>query len=71
MKNMRTEGKMNKSQGKTGKEREVEVLYQRLGNRWFAFSLIDNEMFVGSIPQDEVQPSKVNKRSSNKIAGNS
>ena len=29
----------NDSNGET-----VEVLYQRLGNRWYAFSLIDNEM---------------------------
>jgi hypothetical protein len=32
----------------------VEVLYQKMGNRWFAFSLIDEEVFVGSITQDEI-----------------
>ena len=32
----------------------VEVLYQKMGNRWFAFSLVDNEVFVGSISQDEI-----------------
>jgi hypothetical protein len=32
----------------------VEVLYQKMGDRWFAFSLIDNEVFVGSISQDEI-----------------
>ena len=71
MKNMRSDNKLNKSQGKAGKEREVEVLYQRLGNRWFAFSLIDNEVFVGSIPEEDVQSSKLGKKSRHKIAGNS
>lgn len=33
---------------------EVEVLYQRMGDRWFAFSLIDDEVFVGSITPEEL-----------------
>jgi hypothetical protein len=32
----------------------VEVLYQRLGNKWFAFSLIDDEVFVGSVPEEAI-----------------
>ncbi len=32
----------------------VEVLYQKLGDRWFAFSLIDDEVFFGSLTQDEI-----------------
>jgi hypothetical protein len=40
---------INKSNDQT-----VEVLYQKMGNRWFAFSLIDEEVFVGSISQDEL-----------------
>ena len=35
-------------------ERDVEVLYQKMGDRWFAFSLIDDEVFVGSISQREI-----------------
>lgn len=35
----------------------VEVLYQKMGDRWFAFSLVDDEVFVGSISQDEVDAS--------------
>jgi len=35
----------------------VEVLYQKMGDRWFAFSLIDDEVFVGSITQDEIDHS--------------
>ncbi len=35
-------------------DQTVEVLYQKMGNRWFAFSLIDEEVFVGSISQEEL-----------------
>jgi hypothetical protein len=33
----------------------VEVLYQKLGDRWYAFSLIDDDVFVGSISEDQIQ----------------
>ena len=33
---------------------EVEVLYQKMGDRWFAFSVVGEEVFVGSISQDEI-----------------
>lgn len=32
----------------------VEVLYQKMGDRWFAFSLVNEEVFVGSISQEEI-----------------
>lgn len=32
----------------------VEVLYQKMGARWFAFSLVNEEVFVGSITQEEI-----------------
>lgn len=32
----------------------AEVLYQKLGNKWYAFSLIQNEVFVGSIDVDAI-----------------
>ena len=35
-------------------EQQVEVLYQKLGDRWFAFSLIQDEIFFGSIAQSEI-----------------
>lgn len=35
-------------------EREVDVLYQKMGDRWYAFSLVDDEIFFGSIPQEEI-----------------
>jgi hypothetical protein len=35
-------------------EKSVEVLYQKMGDRWFAFSYVNNEVYVGSIDQGEV-----------------
>ena len=32
---------------------KLDVLYQRIGNRWYAFSTKNNDVFFGSIP-DEV-----------------
>lgn len=32
----------------------VEVLYQKMGERWFAFSLLGDEVFVGSISPEEI-----------------
>lgn len=32
----------------------VEVLYQKMGDRWYAFSLVDEEVFVGSVSQAEI-----------------
>lgn len=28
---------------------EAQVLYQKLGNRWYAFSLVNDEVFVGAV----------------------
>ena len=47
----------NHSEAKTknaNAQSTVEVLYQKMGDRWFAFSLIDGEVFVGSVTQDEI-----------------
>jgi hypothetical protein len=40
-------------------DQTVEVLYQKMGNRWFAFSLIDEEVFVGSISQEEIDEAAI------------
>lgn len=49
------EGKTMKTQNRKNQSDEtVEVLYQKLGDRWFAFSLVDDEVLVGSITQDEI-----------------
>ncbi|MCM2324738.1 MAG: hypothetical protein NDJ90_15875 [Oligoflexia bacterium] len=61
------------SQGQT-----VEVLYQKMGDRWFAFSCIDDEVFVGSITPEEIRMleagegiANANKQKLFKFTGNS
>jgi|GEM_PF-2362643 len=44
--------KKNKKQNAV-REIDAEVLYQKLGDRWFAFSLIGDEVFMSPI-SDEV-----------------
>jgi hypothetical protein len=53
--------------------KEVDVLYQKMGDRWFAFSLINDEVFVGSIEQSEIDALEVEapRRSGKKLSGNS
>lgn len=60
-------------------KKAVEVLYQKMGDRWFAFSMIDDELFFGSIPENEIiqreSDSEKSTREKNakvyKISGNS
>ena len=49
-----------KSEKKITGNETVEVLYQKMGDRWFAFSLIGDEVFVGSISQDEINALEAN-----------
>ena len=35
-------------------DHNVDVLYQKMGNRWFAFSVVGEEVFMGSISQEEI-----------------
>jgi hypothetical protein len=39
-------------------EKEVEVLYQKLGQNWFAFSLIDDEFFMSPVSDDQISEIK-------------
>ncbi len=32
----------------------VDVLYQKMGDRWYAFSLLGDEVFMGSVSQAEI-----------------
>ena len=32
----------------------VDVLYQKMGDRWYAFSLVGEDVFVGSVSQADV-----------------
>jgi hypothetical protein len=40
-------------------EKEVDVLYQRLGDRWFAFSVVDDEVYMGAIPEETLSPDQI------------
>ena len=40
-------------------DQTVEVLYQKMGDRWFAFSLVGDEVFVGSIRQEEIDSNEL------------
>ena len=46
----------------------VEVLYQKMGDRWFAFSLVNEEVFVGSISQEEIDRLEADPSASGKQA---
>ena len=45
---------VNSSNTEAPKEETAEILYQRLGNRWYAFSVIDEEVWAGVVEDDEV-----------------
>lgn len=68
MKSTRMANKSERNQ-KKNQEITVEVLYQKMGDRWFAFSLIGEDVFVGSIPQSELNLSE--NVSEKKVIGNS
>ena len=42
----------------------VEVLYQKMGDRWFAFSVRGDEVFVGSISSEELKAQEAAKAAS-------
>jgi hypothetical protein len=56
------------NQARPNANETAEVLYQKLGNRWYAFSVIDDEVFMGSISQEEIN---VLSETSPKISANS
>ena len=35
-------------------EQEADVLYQKLGNTWFAFSIVEDEVFMSPITEEEI-----------------
>jgi hypothetical protein len=49
----RTANSTNESASE-GSAASAETLYQRLGDKWYASSLIDDEVFVGSISTQEI-----------------
>jgi hypothetical protein len=48
----------------------VEVLYQKMGDRWFAFSLVNDEVFVGSISQEQIDSLESGAQKVHSITGN-
>ena len=46
---------MGSNHKKLDTKETVEVLYQKMGSRWFAFSLVGDDVFVGSISQEELE----------------
>jgi len=46
--------KNKKNQAKSKTNKTVEVLYQRMGSRWYAFSMVGNEVYYSPVPQEEV-----------------
>ena len=69
MKTTKSESQEQAQTQSKGADAEVEVLYQKMGDRWFAFSLVDDEVFVGSITQEEIDAAEKGK--TYKISGNS
>ncbi len=47
------------TQNQTPVEQTVEVLYQKMGDKWFAFSMVGEEVYVGSVSQDEIDGGKI------------
>lgn len=42
------------NQKANAKEQDVDVLYQKLGDNWFAFSIIDEEVFMSPISEEKI-----------------
>ena len=47
------------AQTKVATDGTVEVLYQKMGDRWFAFSIVDDEVFVGSVTPESIQDAEI------------
>ncbi len=41
-------------------EQDVDVLYQKLGDRWFAFSIINDEVFMAPIAAEQIEEMRAN-----------
>lgn len=49
----------------------VDVLYQKLGENWFAFSLIDDEVFMSPVSDDKIAEIKSDNTAITNIRPNS
>ncbi len=57
----------SKANNKNTNSETVEVLYQKLGGRWYAFSLIDDEIFMGSVSQEEIDASEARSKKQERV----
>ncbi len=46
------------NQKSNSQEKDVEVLYQKLGENWFAFSIIDEDVFMSPVPEEKIEEIK-------------
>ena len=46
--------KSNSTNNNNNNDQFVDVLYQKLGENWFAFSLIDDEVFMSPVSEDKI-----------------
>ena len=56
-----SKSKKNNTNTNQTNEQYVDVLYQKLGDNWFAFSLIDDEVFMSPVSEDKIAEIKNNK----------
>ncbi len=49
-----SKSKKNQTNNTINNDQYVDVLYQKLGENWFAFSLIDDEVFMSPVSEDKI-----------------
>ncbi len=49
---------MTETNSHTLQDKEVEVLYQKLGDQWFAFSVIDGDVFMSPVSDETIRQVK-------------
>ena len=59
----------NSNRKKPVVEQEVDVLYQKLGERWFAFSIINDEVFMSPITEEKI--AEIRSENQNSVTNNS
>ncbi len=40
-------------------EQEADVLYQRIGNQWYTYCVLNDEVFMAKVPSDLVPTDKL------------
>ena len=51
--------KTDRKAAQVNSEKEVDVLYQKLGDQWFAFSIVEDEVFMSPVSQDQINEIKL------------